>query len=168
VAPHLADLSQPLPFQLPCRGPRFGSLAKPSSREKMRKSATVPSRDYDRETGQVFREWSIAPAALSHTDDWDRILRFPVSTGAASRTQGRKSLVEMAVKAVAENFGYVENVAWLQDLPDAILWRIWHYFDLWRRHVVLSTPQLLSPSRMELMLTSTSVGQSTSTPGRCL
>lgn len=110
-------------------------IFKMASREKIPTGAAGRAHEYDRDSGQVFREWSVAQKAPSHTDDWDRMLRFPPSAGYVPSIKGPRSLVEMVTTVVAENLASVEDVAWLQDLPDQVVWLVWHYFDHQLRHV---------------------------------
>ncbi|ORY60880.1 uncharacterized protein BCR38DRAFT_349849 [Pseudomassariella vexata] len=93
------------------------------------------SRQYDPDSGQVFREWTVRPQRLSQNKTgWERqppnSRKQPklAGTSALRGSKGPNSLMDMAISVVGENIELVEMET-LRYFPDELLWYIWDYLD---------------------------------------
>lgn len=85
---------------------------------------------FDRETGQVFREWTIAARRRSFSVhdslDWSRRRPYPLFRPRGTR--GPRSLLDMATNVIANNIGEVSE-SLLDSVPVRLLWRVWRFLE---------------------------------------
>lgn len=81
---------------------------------------------FERDTGQVFREWTV-PARLPPSGDldWSRTppLKYHEPPSAAVRP-----LVDMAISVIAKNIGLLEKKH-IEPLPTRLVWRLWRFLE---------------------------------------
>ena len=83
---------------------------------------------YDRDSGQVYREYTISRPALapSHSRDWSRAR--PTATLQTLNPQGPRSLVDMAVRIVALNVSSLEEEH-VEAMPPRVRLRVWQFLE---------------------------------------
>ena len=84
---------------------------------------------YDRESGQVFKEWTMPRNSISTQAgglDWSRRPPYPLFKARGSH--GPRSLLDMTINVIANNIGEV-SVEHLEAIPVRLLWRIWRFLE---------------------------------------
>ncbi|KAI5466474.1 hypothetical protein BGZ63DRAFT_400852 [Mariannaea sp. PMI_226] len=88
---------------------------------------------FDRESGQVFKEWTVPRDTISNSNseyrksiNWSRQRPYPAFK--ARGTRGPRPLVDMAINILADNIGEVDLDS-LDDLPNTLLWRVWRFLE---------------------------------------
>ncbi|KAF5696761.1 hypothetical protein FMUND_15604 [Fusarium mundagurra] len=102
---------------------------------------------FEPDSGPAFSEYVMTREALTaeHNADWSR--RRPYPSFKPRGTKGPRSLVDIAISVVGDNFGKIRSATHLESLPKAILWRIWRYLEA--RGVSLHAWKYLSKLLME-------------------
>lgn len=89
---------------------------------------SAASHNYDRGTGQTFKEWTEHPLKLDDIE-WQRkggSLEDKGSSGLG--VKGPRSFVDIVVKVVAENLSFVE-IDDLDNVPWTVVGRVWEYLE---------------------------------------
>lgn len=110
---------------------------------------------FDRTTGQVYREQLVAASRRRRAAAALAWHQEPAYTATRRRRPGRRgpaSLLDMAIKLVADNIGRI-GVDALRCVPAALVWRVWDYLDHRRRSVGSHVPPSLVVGESMLILT---------------
>lgn len=84
---------------------------------------------YDRDTGQVFKEWVEKRLSLND-NDWHRRQPYPMSSGATGiGKHGARPLMDMCIMLVGNNIDDIDNET-VRGLPDSLLWLVWDYLSV--------------------------------------
>ncbi|RKL23543.1 hypothetical protein BFJ72_g14454 [Fusarium proliferatum] len=84
---------------------------------------------FDPESGPAFTEYLMTREALTAESNADWSRRRPYPSFKPRGTKGPRSLVDIAISVVGDNFGKIRSIAHLESLPKAILWRVWRYLE---------------------------------------
>ncbi|KAG5748867.1 hypothetical protein H9Q69_006987 [Fusarium xylarioides] len=102
---------------------------------------------FDPDSGPAFTEYLMTREALTAESNADWSRRRPYPSFKPRGTKGPRSLVDIAISVVGDNFGKIRSITHLESLPKAILWRIWRYLEA--RGVSLHAWKYLSKLLME-------------------
>ncbi|KAI0012367.1 hypothetical protein F4779DRAFT_568366 [Xylariaceae sp. FL0662B] len=90
--------------------------------------ASASTRNYDKESGQAFREW-IVERLKPDQEEWFRRRKFlPVQGRSGLGVKGARNLVDSAIKVVSENISSLEPDD-LTCVPLQLIYRIWDHMD---------------------------------------
>ncbi|KAH7212455.1 hypothetical protein DER44DRAFT_225216 [Fusarium oxysporum] len=81
------------------------------------------------DAGPAFREYLMTREALTAESNADWSRRRPYPSFKPRGTRGPRSLVDIAISVVGDNFGKIRSITHLESLPKVILWRIWRYLE---------------------------------------
>ncbi|KAF5689011.1 hypothetical protein FCIRC_1641 [Fusarium circinatum] len=84
---------------------------------------------FDPDSGPAFTEYVLTREALTAESNADWSRRRPYPSFKPRGTKGPRSLVDIAISVVGDNFGKIRSITHLESLPKAILWRIWRYLE---------------------------------------
>ncbi|KAF4499023.1 hypothetical protein FAGAP_4799 [Fusarium agapanthi] len=84
---------------------------------------------FDPDSGPAFTEYVMTREALTAESNADWSRRRPYPSFKPRGTKGPRSLVDIAISVVGDNFGKIRSITHLESLPKVILWRIWGYLE---------------------------------------
>ncbi|KAI0157087.1 hypothetical protein GGR52DRAFT_189462 [Hypoxylon sp. FL1284] len=97
------------------------------------------SHNYDRITGQTFKEWLVRPSAPDEVPWYRTRARQPYSRRPDNcNAEGARSLVDVAIRLVAEHFSLLE-VDDLEHVPSPLISRIYDYMEIENFHISLQS-----------------------------
>ncbi|XXH01094.1 hypothetical protein Hte_007445 [Hypoxylon texense] len=106
-------------------------------------SPSAPSHNYDKNTGQTFKEWVVRPSKPDEVE-WHRTTEefIPSVSPKSSGEKGARGLVDIAIRVAAENLSFLE-VGDLEHVPATMIHRIWRYIRNNRLPVPLQSFKIL-------------------------
>jgi hypothetical protein len=84
---------------------------------------------FDPNSGPAFREYLMTREALAAESNADWSRRRPYPSFKPRGTKGPRSLLDIAISVVGDNFGKIRSITHLESLPKVILLRIWRYLE---------------------------------------